>query len=112
MKTLFLLFIMLASINFMSAQAGIDVTSPITNVANCTTCDNSVTIGITDAAANGTTKGAATYTTNDFESASGVISIDYENGQKADENDPGFVSDVSQTFGGNKKFENKAFKIV
>ena len=39
------------------------------------------TIGINNAAADGSTKGAASFTANDFDALSGNISIDYANGQ-------------------------------
>jgi hypothetical protein len=49
------------------------------------------TLTIADAAADGTTKGAATFTATDFSSASGVISIDYTNGQAANGSTKGFL---------------------
>lgn len=59
------------------------------------------TISIADAAADGTTKGVATFTANDFNSASGVISLDYTNGQKASSSQPGFLSSTDwSTFNG------------
>lgn len=57
----------------------IATTSPITGGTITTTG----TIGIDNAAADGTTKGAASFTAADFNSSSGLISIDYTNGQKA-----------------------------
>ena len=50
------------------------------------------TLSISDAIADGSTKGAATFTANDFNSASGVISLDYANGQKASASQDGFLS--------------------
>ena len=50
------------------------------------------TLSISDAIADGSTKGAATFTANDFNSASGVISLDYANGQKASGSQDGFLS--------------------
>lgn len=47
---------------------------------------------IADAAADGTTKGAAAFTANDFNAAAGVISIDYTNGQAADATHKGFLT--------------------
>jgi len=41
------------------------------------------TLSIADAQADGTTKGAASFTANDFNSSAGNISIDYVNGQSA-----------------------------
>lgn len=50
------------------------------------------TISIADAAADGSTKGAAAFNANDFNSASGVISIDYTNGQAASGSNKGFLT--------------------
>lgn len=51
---------------------------------------------IANAAADGSTLGAAAFTAADFNSSSGVISIDYTNGQKASSSQPGF-STANQT---------------
>jgi hypothetical protein len=66
----------------------IATTSPITGG----TITTSGTIGIQDAVADGTTKGASTFTASDFNSASGVISIDYTNGQSASALNKGFLT--------------------
>ena len=50
------------------------------------------TLSIADAAADGTTKGAATFTANDFNSSAGLISIDYTNGQAASGSTKGFLT--------------------
>jgi hypothetical protein len=55
------------------------------------------TLSIADAVADGTTKGAATFTASDFNSASGVISIDYTNGQSADGSNKGFLTSANWT---------------
>lgn len=47
---------------------------------------------IADAAADGATKGAAAFATNDFNATSGVISIDYTNGQAASAVNKGFLT--------------------
>ncbi len=57
----------------------IATTSPITGGTITTTG----TIGIDNAAADGTTKGAASFSAGDFNASSGNITIDYANGQKA-----------------------------
>ncbi len=49
-------------------------------------------MSIADSVADGATKGAAAFTANDFNSASGVISLDYANGQKASAAQPGFLT--------------------
>jgi hypothetical protein len=50
-----------------------------------------------DAAADGTTKGFATFTAADFNSSSGVISIDYTNGQAASGSAKGFLTSADWT---------------
>lgn len=50
------------------------------------------TISIANALADGVTKGAAAFTANDFNSALGVISIDYTNGQSASSVNKGFLT--------------------
>lgn len=62
-------------------------TSPIASSGGSTPA-----ISIADAAADGTTKGAAAFVAADFNSASGVISIDYTNGQAADTTHKGFLT--------------------
>lgn len=65
------------------------------------------TISIADAVADGTTKGAATFNASDFNSASGVISIDYTNGQSASASTKGFLTSTSFT-----AFTDKSEKVV
>lgn len=45
-----------------------------------------------NAGADGSTKGIASFTANDFDASSGNISIDYTNGQKASSSVPGFAT--------------------
>ncbi len=71
----------------------IATTSPITGGTITTTG----TIAINDAAADGTTKGASTYTASDFNATSGVISIDYTNGQAASSSLKGFLTAADWT---------------
>lgn len=49
-------------------------------------------ISIADAKANASTKGASTYTANDFDATAGLISIDYTNGQAASATAKGFLT--------------------
>ena len=60
------------------------------------------TLSIADAAADGTTKGAATFTASDFNATSGVISIDYTNGQAASASNKGFLTSADWTTFNNK----------
>jgi hypothetical protein len=61
------------------------------------------TLSIADAAADGTTKGAASFTAADFNATAGNISIDYTNGQAASGSDKGFLTSADWT-----TFNNKA----
>lgn len=54
-------------------------------------------ISIADAAADGTTKGAATFTASDFNATSGLVSIDYTNGQAASGSAKGFLTSTDWT---------------
>ncbi len=63
-------------------------------------------ITIADAAADGATKGAASFTAADFNATSGNISIDYTNGQKASASVSGFVSTSAQDIAGVKTFQS------
>lgn len=60
-------------------------------------------VSIANAAADGTTKGAAAFSANDFNSASGVISIDYVNGQSASTSLKGFLSSTDWNTFNNKQ---------
>ena len=72
----------------------IATTSPITGG----TITTSGTIGINNAVADGSTKGAAAFTASDFnDNGSGVISIDYTNGQAASGSNKGFLTSADWT---------------
>lgn len=71
----------------------IATTSPITGG----TITTSGTIGIDNAAADGSTKGAASFTASDFNSSSGNISLDYTNGQAASGSTKGFLTSTDWT---------------
>lgn len=77
--------------------SSIATTSPITGG----TITSSGTIGINDAAADGSTKGASSFTASDFNSSLGLISIDYVNGQAAASMQKGFLTSTDwNTFNG------------
>lgn len=65
----------------------VTATSPLSSSGG-TTPD----ISIQNAAADGVTKGAATFASSDFNASSGLISLDYANGQKASGSQDGFLS--------------------
>jgi hypothetical protein len=67
-------------------------TSPIASSGGTTPA-----ISIADAVADGTTKGAASFTASDFNSSSGNISIDYTNGQAASASNKGFLTSTDWT---------------
>ena len=54
--------------------------------------DTSGTVSIANAAADGSTKGAAAFAANDFDATGGVVSIDYSNAQSADATHKGFLT--------------------
>lgn len=60
------------------------------------------TLAIADAAADGSTKGASTFTAADFNATSGVIAIDYTNGQSATGSVKGFLTSADWTTFNNK----------
>lgn len=72
-------------------------TSPIASSGGATPA-----ISIVDAAADGTTKGAAAFTASDFNATSGVVSIDYTNGQAASGSTKGFLTSTDWTTFNNK----------
>lgn len=60
-----------------------------------------LTLSLQNSAADGSTKGAASFTAADFNSSSGNISIDYANGQEATSGQDGFLSSTDwSTFNG------------
>lgn len=72
------------------------------------------TLSIADAVADGSTKGAASFTASDFNSTSGNISIDYTNGQAASSSNKGFLTSTDwSTFNGkaNKASANSGIDI-
>ena len=76
----------------------ISTTSPLSGGGDLST---NITLSIANAAADGTTKGAATFSANDFDSTSGLISIDYTNGQAASTTNKGFLTATDwNTFNG------------
>lgn len=61
-----------------------------------------VTLSLQNAAADGSTKGAAGFAAADFDASSGVISIDYANGQAASGSTKGFLTSADWTTFNNK----------
>jgi hypothetical protein len=60
-------------------------------------------LSIADAAADGSTKGIASFETNDFNATAGNISLDYANGQKASATLDGFLSSTDWNTFNNKQ---------
>lgn len=77
------------------------ISSPLTGTSYDGTAP--VSIGIQNAVADGSTKGAASFTANDFNATTGNISIDYTNGQAANGSTKGFLVAADWT-----TFNNKA----
>jgi hypothetical protein len=77
-------------------------TSPVSVSATRQVIGGAAAISIADAAADGTTKGASTYTAADFNAATGLISIDYTNGQAASGSNKGFLTSTDWTTFNNK----------
>lgn len=67
-------------------------TSPIASSGGTTPA-----ISIANAAADGSTKGAASFTANDFNATTGNVSIDYTNGQAASGSVKGFLTSADWT---------------
>lgn len=65
-------------------------------------------VSIANAAADGSTKGAASFNANDFDASSGNISIDYANGQAASASVNGFMITGAQTIAGAKTWSGNA----
>ena len=89
----------------------ISTTSPLSGGGDLS-ADRTLTIA--DAVADGTTKGAASFTASDFNSTSGNISIDYTNGQAASSSNKGFLTSTDwSTFNGkaNKASANSGIDI-
>ena len=73
-------------------------TSPLSSSGGTTPA-----ISIADAKADGSTKGAAAFATNDFsDNGAGVVSIDYTNGQAASGSTKGFLTSADWTTFNNK----------
>lgn len=73
-------------------------------VTNPTTTPD-LTISLQDAQANGVTKGQSTYLATDFNSTTGLISIDYDNGRAASSAFKGFLKYQDwQTFNGKQDY--------
>lgn len=84
---------------FVASTRLINTTSPLAGGGDLS-ADRTLTIA--DAVADGATKGAATFTAADFNSAAGVISIDYVNGQAASAVNKGFLTSADwSTFSAN-----------
>ena len=77
---------------YVASQVGTPVTDVTATAPLVSSSGTTPNLSITDAVADGSTKGAATFTASDFNSASGVISIDYANAQKASASQPGFLT--------------------
>lgn len=78
----------LSGLGGVSTARNINTASPITGGGDLS-ADR--TIAINNAIADGSTKGAASFTANDFDTSFGNVSIDYTNGQVASGSNKGFL---------------------
>lgn len=86
---------------FGVATGTLSATSPLSASAARSLIGGAATLSIADAVADGATKGAASFTANDFDASSGNISIDYTNGQAAGTGVKGFLTGTDwDTFNG------------
>ncbi len=83
------------------ALAGTDFESGLTFTTGLNRSTN--TVNCVDGAADGSTKGCSAFTAADFNSSSGLISLDYINGQKATGSVPGFLASADWTTFNNKQ---------
>jgi nitrogen fixation protein len=79
----------LSGLGGVPTSRNITTNSPLSGGGDLTT---DRTLSIADAAADGATKGAASFSASDFNSTSGNISIDYTNGQSASSSTKGFLT--------------------
>lgn len=84
------------------ATGTISATLPISVTAGRSVIGGALSVTIADAVADASTKGASTYTANDFNSASGNISLDYTNGQSASASNKGFLTTADWSTFNNK----------
>ncbi len=85
--------------NKVSTGRAIFTTAPLQGGGNLSA---NRTLSIADAVADGTTKGAATFTSQDFLSSAGLISLNYSAGQTASPSQNGFLSSADWTSFNNK----------
>lgn len=76
--------------------ASVATTSPLSGGAGGSE-GAALTLTIANAAADGSTKGAASFTANDFDATTGNISLDYTNGQAASGSNKGFLTSADWT---------------
>lgn len=86
--------------NKVSTTRTISTTLPLQGGGNLSA---NRTLSITDAGADGTTKGAATFAVADFDATAGLVTLDYANGQAASATNKGFLTAIDWN-----TFNNKA----
>ncbi len=84
-------------------------TSPIVITGVSTVTPN---VTINNSAADGSTKGAASFTANDFDASSGNISIDYTNGQEATTGTKGFLTATDWNTFNNKQATGLSYLLA
>jgi hypothetical protein len=86
----------------INAAVGSSVTDVTGTLPISSTGGTTPVISIADAVADGTTKGAPSFTASDFNATAGNISIDYTNGQAASGSVKGFLTSADWTTFNNK----------
>jgi hypothetical protein len=84
------------------ATGTVSASLPLSVTAGRSVIGGALAISIADAVADASTKGASTYTANDFNSSSGNISLDYTNGQSASASNKGFLTSADWSVFNNK----------
>lgn len=75
----------------------LSATSPVSVSGARTVIGGAADISIANAAADGTTKGAAAFTAADFDATAGVVALDYTNAQAASSGSKGFLTSADWT---------------
>ncbi len=93
------------SLEYATISTGSGTVTDITALSPLTggVITTSGSVGINNAAADGSTKGAASFTASDFNTTTGNVSIDYTNGQAASTTNKGFLTNTDWNTFNNKQ---------
>lgn len=99
-------------IDFATSTLGLLGSSSISATSPLTYTPATGIFAITNAGADGSTKGAASFTAADFDATSGNISIDYTNGQAASGSAKGFLTSADWTTFNNKVATSRTLTVA